>query len=309
MPTPRGAGAVIVATTLSIWLAFNLVGPDEACLWTPWLGALLVAVIGWLDDVHTLSSELRLGVHCSAAIVGILGTGTWRTVTISGVVNLSLGWFGFPFTLIWIVGLINAYNFMDGIDGIAGSQAVVAGAGWFILGVLWDAPTVAGLGLVLAASSLGFLIHNWHPASIFMGDVSSGFLGYMFAILPLMQNGDSSHSVTLLPGILLVWPFLFDTILTFVRRLKNGEDVLAPHRSHLYQRLVISGFSHQTVTLLYAGLAALGLIFVLVAQWQPVAYLAAITMVVFCSAFLVLFVHRRETANHANPRESSSPIR
>ena len=198
--------------------------------------------------------------------------------------------------------MINAYNFMDGIDGIAGSQAVVAGAGWFILGVLADVPAVAGLGLVLAASSIGFLIHNWHPASIFMGDVASGFLGYMFAILPLMQGGDNSHGATVLPGVLLVWPFLFDTILTFMRRLRNGEDVFAAHRSHLYQRLVISGLSHQTVTLLYAGLASLGLIFVLIAQWQPVAYLAAITMVVFCSVNLMLFVYKRETANHANLR-------
>ena len=96
---------------------------------------------------------------------------------------MSLGRLGLIITFLWIVGLTNAYNFMDGIDGIAGGQAVVAGLGWAGLGYLTDQPLIGLLGLLLAASSLGFLGHNWPPARIFMGDVGSAFLGFTFAVL------------------------------------------------------------------------------------------------------------------------------
>ena len=169
--------------------------------------------------------------------------------------TLTIGWLvGGIITFLWIVGLTNAYNFMDGIDGIAGGQAVVAGLGWATIGWLNNVPLVFALGLFICASSLGFLGHNWPPAHIFMGDVGSAFLGYTFAILPLLHNNATMPLV----GLLLVWPFVFDTVFTFVRRLLKGENVFSAHRSHLYQRLVIAGYSHQRVALTYIGLAAVG---------------------------------------------------
>ena len=147
---------------------------------------------------------------------------------------------------------------MDGIDGIAGGQAVVAGLGWAALGWLSDQPLVGILGILLAASSLGFLGHNWPPARIFMGDVGSAFLGFTFAVLAVAAAQRDARLA--LAGVLLVWPFIFDACFTFLRRLRNGENVFAAHRSHLYQRLVIAGYSHRTVTLLYIGLAAWGAI-------------------------------------------------
>jgi UDP-N-acetylmuramyl pentapeptide phosphotransferase/UDP-N-acetylglucosamine-1-phosphate transferase len=174
---------------------------------------------------------------------------------------LALGWFGLIMTFVWIVGLTNAYNFMDGIDGIAGGQAVVAGLGWTLLGWLDHQPLVAALGLLLAASSLGFLGHNWPPARIFMGDVGSAFLGFTLAVLPVVA---AQHNPRLAwAGVLLVWPFVFDAAFTFLRRLRKRENVFAAHRSHLYQRLVIAGYSHRFVTLLYIGLALAGAVLAL----------------------------------------------
>jgi UDP-N-acetylmuramyl pentapeptide phosphotransferase/UDP-N-acetylglucosamine-1-phosphate transferase len=161
---------------------------------------------------------------------------------------------------------------MDGIDGIAGGQAVLAGLGWAIIGTLIDLPFVGILGALLGAASLGFLFHNWPPALIFMGDVGSAFLGYSFACLAII--GASKDPPLAIAGVLLVWPFVFDTIFTFFRRLKNRENVFSAHRSHLYQRLVISGYSHRTVTLLYLGLDALGMLlavlFVIRSVWTNI---------------------------------------
>ena len=142
---------------------------------------------------------------------------------------------------------------MDGIDGIAGMQAVTAGIGWLIIGQMLGFETVAFYGGVIAFSSFGFLIHNWHPAKIFMGDVGSAFLGYTFAVLPLLTKNETADNFSLLPIIAvgLVFLFVLDTTLTFFRRILKREKIWQAHRSHIYQQLVISGFSHRSVTLFY----------------------------------------------------------
>ena len=257
-PTPRGGGLVIVIlVTIGLalaWLIYPLGSPVALVAYL--VGAWLVAGVSWLDDLHSLPTLVRFAVHGLAALLAILAFGYWRVVSIPLVGPLDLGWAGLPLTLAWMVGLTNAYNFMDGIDGIAGSQAVVAGVGWAILGGMLGQPLCAILGLLLAASSLGFLGHNWSPARIFMGDVGSAFLGYTFAVLPVITAQNNPRLV--LAGLLFVWPFVFDAAFTFLRRLRKRENVFAAHRSHLYQRLVIAGNHHRTVTLLYIGLAAAG---------------------------------------------------
>lgn len=163
---------------------------------------------------------------------------------------------------IWIVGALNIYNFMDGIDGIAGIQAVVAGVAWAIFGALLGAPYVAFVGAIVAAGALGFLTLNWPPAKIFMGDAGSTVLGYMFAVMPMLIVVEAKEAGgfdrALLAAALVLWPFLVDGTFTIFRRLRNRENILKAHRSHLYQRLVIAGKSHQQVTLVYGALAVVG---------------------------------------------------
>ena len=218
-------------------------------------GSCLMAAVGLVDDLRSLPNTVRFVFQSISALIFCLGFGWWEGLRVPGFVELSLGWLGFPVTFLWIVGFTNAFNFMDGIDGIAVAQCVVAGLGWAILGILTEMSGPGILGALLAATTLGFLGHNWSPARIFMGDAGSMFLGYNLACLAVMEPGVGSAS---LAGVLFVWPFIFDTVFTFFRRLKNGENVFAAHRSHLYQRLVITGLSHRAVSLLYAGLAALG---------------------------------------------------
>jgi UDP-N-acetylmuramyl pentapeptide phosphotransferase/UDP-N-acetylglucosamine-1-phosphate transferase len=157
---------------------------------------------------------------------------------------------------LWIVGLVNAYNFMDGIDGLAGGQAIVAASGWVLVGILTGQPALTGAACVLAAACAAFLRFNWSPARVFMGDVGSAFLGFAFAVLPLSTPSPVRF---VLAGACFMWPFLFDTCFTLIRRLLRRENVLQAHRSHLYQRLIGTGVSHAHVTSVYLMLAALGL--------------------------------------------------
>jgi UDP-N-acetylmuramyl pentapeptide phosphotransferase/UDP-N-acetylglucosamine-1-phosphate transferase len=208
-----------------------------------------------------------------------------------------LGWLGIPLTLAWIVGLTNAYNFMDGIDGIAAGQAIVAGIGWLILGNMLGEPRFAALGLAVAASSLGFLVHNRPPAKIFMGDVGSAFLGFTFAFMTVWCSQKSPNGVWFAElSVLFLWPFAFDSILTFFRRLCKRENVFAAHRSHLYQRLVQSGMTHGQVSGVYTALAAVGLLPLAAdyAGWNSAAWCLTALLLVFCAG-LWLFTALRET--------------
>jgi UDP-N-acetylmuramyl pentapeptide phosphotransferase/UDP-N-acetylglucosamine-1-phosphate transferase len=148
---------------------------------------------------------------------------------------------------------------MDGIDGIAGAQAAVAGSAWAAYGIWSGDVSAYTLGGIIAFGALGFLLHNWSPASVFMGDVGSAFLGYTLAALPLLEQMNEPGKGPLLfaAAVSFVWLFIFDTAFTLVRRSLKKEKVWVAHRKHLYQRLVIAGWGHAAVSLLYAGVALL----------------------------------------------------
>lgn len=256
-PTPRGGGIAITLLTIIGFAALasrSHAAPLEAVAGFTTAG-LLISVTSLIDDVRSLSVRGRFAAHVIGAVITITTCGYISSIGFADR-SLYLGIGGTALTLIWIVGLTNAYNFMDGIDGMAGGQALVAGAGWAILGALANEPAIMICAVLIAATSLGFLAHNWPPARIFMGDVGSAFLGFSFATLPLLsQHGEARF---ILPAALFVWPFLFDTTLTFIRRLSRRENVFAAHRSHLYQRLNVAGYSHGWISTLYVLLATGG---------------------------------------------------
>jgi UDP-N-acetylmuramyl pentapeptide phosphotransferase/UDP-N-acetylglucosamine-1-phosphate transferase len=190
-PTPRGGGLIVVAVTLFCGSVLAAISAAPS-LWDGYLpyagGALLVAAVSWVDDLRSLPSSIRLSVHFLGAAVPIAGLGYWRIVELPLWGSVNLGWWGAIVSAVWIIGLTNAYNFMDGTDGIASGQAIVAGLGWALLGWTAGIPLIAGLGLLIAGSSMGFLFHNWPPARVFMGDIGSAFLGYTLAVLPLLYG-------------------------------------------------------------------------------------------------------------------------
>jgi UDP-N-acetylmuramyl pentapeptide phosphotransferase/UDP-N-acetylglucosamine-1-phosphate transferase len=221
----------------------------------PWwaafaVGAAAIAAVSWFDDVRRAGTLTRLGVHTLAAVALV--------ATVAGLAP------GSPFdhgviavaAVVWIVGVTNAYNFMDGVDGIAGAHAIVSGLGWMWFGWTTGHPLAAALGAVVAGAAAGFLPFNWQPARIFMGDVGAAPIGFTLAALVVVTGADGWSVAA--AGALCLWPFLFDTGHTLCRRLLRGENILQAHRSHLYQRLVRSGWSHRRTSTLYAACASAG---------------------------------------------------
>jgi len=257
IPTPRGGGLGIAAAGLLGWAIWAGV-PGAPARWG-WVGvsAAAIAAIGFADDLVSLSAKKRLLMQLGCSLFAVLCLGHFESVALPGA-QLRLGVAGSVLTMIWIAGLTNAFNFMDGIDGIAGTQGFVAALGCGAYGWLSGQPWVVGLCAALVGASIAFLRLNWQPARIFMGDVGSTFFGYALAVLPLALGAGAAHAERLPAfALLLVWPFVFDAGFTFLRRALRGENVLAAHRSHIYQRLVISGLRHSSVSLLYGMLATL----------------------------------------------------
>lgn len=298
MPTPRGGGlAIIVAILLVAPLAAASVEATTVTRYS--LLALMatlagIASISWLDDRTPLPARLRLCVHLAMALVMV-------GVCMGGATNVPLTWRAAltPVLVFWVVGVTNAYNFMDGIDGIAGSQAVICGMTWMIASVFLGAPVTAIVGVVLVAAALAFLRRNWSPAAIFMGDVGSASLGFLIATLPMLfaleVRTASARMVALFAAVLALWPFLFDTTFTLVQRIRRGERITEAHRSHLYQRLVITGASHGTVSTLYGGLALTGALVALLLAYAPRDGLLSIPIIPIQALYLVQRVRSRES--------------
>ena len=252
-PTPRGGGLVIVFVCL-IFYSIYCLSVTHSFLYGYVAGAILIALVSWLDDLYDVSFIWRIVVHSTAGVMVLLSSGGFAEVPFPNGMATTLYGTKFLLTWLWIVWLTNAYNFMDGIDGIAGMQAVTAGIGWLIVGAMLGFNDIGFYGGIIAFSGLGFLIHNRQPAKIFMGDVGSAFLGYTFAVMPFLTEfkNNVNYQYLLPVAVVLVLLFVSDTVLTLIRRLVRGEKFWQAHRSHLYQQMVISGYSHNAVTALYS---------------------------------------------------------
>ncbi len=241
-PTPRGGGLGILMGLAMGLLAAWLLGmpmPRTELL----IGAGLIAAVGFIDDKIGLSVVVRLLLQFVAAGLVVWRPGGLAWFPLPEPLNVSLGVLAVPVALVWIVGVTNLYNFLDGIDGHAGLQGAVAGLG---LALFHSGGFFPAMGMAIAGACVGFLAHNWHPAKIFMGDVGSATLGFILAALPFQMNeairGDGVFFVAI-----CLWFFLSDGVFTLVRRLARGERIWEAHRTHLYQRLVISGLRHDQV--------------------------------------------------------------
>jgi len=252
VPTPLGGGwGIVIPVIGALAWARSLGWLDLATAWGLAGGGVVVALIGWIDDRVGLSAWVRLLVQVAAAswLVGWLGGYDALNV---GVARLPIGPFGSALAVLAIVWCTNLYNFMDGIDGIAGLEAVCVGSMGGALLLMSGANGLALIALVTAAASAGFLVWNRPPARIFMGDVGSGFLGFLFAGLAIA--GDHAGAVPALVWVLLLGGFVSDATVVLLRRLAQRERWYSAHRTHLYQRLVQGGWSHGRVDRALIGL-------------------------------------------------------
>lgn len=245
-PTPRGGGIGIVLSFLSGLLLLEHFGKiSENLTIAIEGGGVLIAIIGWMDDIRSLPARWRFLIHALAAIFAIYWVGGISEISL-GTTRVFLGHLGYIFTFIGILWMINLYNFMDGIDGLAGGEALTLGvAGSFLL-VQSDAKDLSFVSWLLAGCSAGFLLLNWPPAKIFMGDVGSGFIGFCFSIIWI--ESAKVHSSYLWGWMILLSIFISDATFTLISRVLGKEKWYKAHKSHAYQRLVQLGWSHLRVT-------------------------------------------------------------
>lgn len=239
---PRGGGLVIVAALLLGLLLCTFFSGQSLFFGTLTLLMFSWATLSWVDDNRDLSPRLRLFIQLFLATITILAFG-W----VENILSIKLAWFGLALSLVGIVWMANLYNFMDGIDGLAGSQSVVASitlSFWFYIS---GASFLALLCLVLSASSYGFVLRNWRPAQIFMGDVGSITLGAFFGTLIII--GVSRYDMSVLSFVSLFAVFIVDASVTILRRASRGEKIWLPHRQHYYQRLATAGYDHSKIVL------------------------------------------------------------
>ncbi len=259
VPTPRGGGLAIVVVVMVATALQYLHGEiNSRIAVVVTVGGGLIALVGWVDDRHGVQAAARALAHFTAAIIAVYFIGTPDSI-VFGNRTLALGPIYQVLAVFGIVWLTNLFNFMDGIDGIAAGEATaVAAAGGVLLLAAGERGT-ATLAMMVGGASLGFLFWNWPPAKIFMGDVGSGFLGFVLAVIALASS--SSEAVFLEIWLLLLGVFVFDATVTLVRRL-GRERFYEAHRRHAYQRAVQSGFSHAQVALcvllMNVALAAIG---------------------------------------------------
>lgn len=232
-PTPRGGGVAIVVTFLALIVAMGLLGLIEQGLMAAALGAgLVVALLGFVDDRSSLPARWRFLGHAAAALWVLAWMGRIPPVPLFGKL-VDLSYAGPLLSFLYIVWMVNLFNFMDGIDGIASVEAITTTLGGALL--WWLAGTGSGwiAALVFACCVAGFLLWNWPPAKIFMGDAGSGFLGLMVALLSLW----CSQAVPTLfwSWFILIGCFMVDATTTLVRRVRRGERFFEAHRAHAYQ--------------------------------------------------------------------------
>lgn len=245
VPTPRGGGAAIVVTTClgttALWLAGSTGTVAVLAMAVP---GLAVAAVGFLDDRGHVSPGARLLVHFASAAWATWWFGGFASIEIASA-RIHLGPAGHVLAAIVIVWILNLFNFMDGIDGIAGSELVfVAAASAWLAGP----SSVAWLPLLLlAAAGAGFLAFNWPPARIFMGDVGSGFIGFALASLAFVAHAEGTLSIW--ASVTLMGVFVADATVTLLVRLARGDSVVQAHRTHAYQRLSQRWRGHRPVTL------------------------------------------------------------
>ncbi len=239
-PTPRGGGLGVVPVVVAAWAAVLAFGPAVPGLPLVLIAAALLAVVSWLDDLRGLPPAYRLVAQAAAVAMGLAGLPS-DALVFGGIAPLPLDRLAAGILWLWFV---NLFNFRDGIDGISGVELASVGGGLALVAtIVGNLDGLALLALALVGGAAGFLVWNWHPARVFLGDVGSVPLGYLCGwLLVLAALSGLWWAVAILPLY-----YLTDATVTLLRRLVRGERIWEAHREHIYQRAVQGGLSHGQV--------------------------------------------------------------
>lgn len=248
---PRLGGLSIF---LSFLIGFMIFLPDTMTAWPVLIGAILITATGVLDDLFELTPKAKLAGQLLAAGVTVLGGIKLEFVTMPFTdERIEFGYLAIPITIIWIVAITNAINLIDGLDGLAAGVTAIALLTISGLAVTMGNPLLALIGFMVFGSTLGFLVFNFYPAKIFMGDTGALFLGYMISVLSIMGLFKNVAIFSLIVPIIILGVPILDTVFAIIRRIVQKKPISAPDKFHLHHCLLRLGFTHrQTVILIYA---------------------------------------------------------
>lgn len=299
-PTPLLGGlAIYISFIITIVLKEGSLKNSE---WGIVIGATIIIIGGILDDINELKPLTKLMFQLAAAVCliasGVKISGLTNPFSgIDGTVNIS--WLYIPFTLFWVIGITNALNLIDGLDGLAAGVALISTITILVIALLHNRPEAAILTSILGGAILGFLPYNFNPASIFMGDTGAQLLGFLLAAISMEGTIKSATAFAISVPILALGLPIYDTLFAMIRRKVNGKPISQGDRGHLHHRLLDLGLTQrQAVIIMYLISAVLGGIAIIAMQVSTVrSYFlmtAVITIIVFIAWKMGFFKHKEE---------------
>jgi len=271
MPTMGGL-AIFIAFNFSTFVLLREQFPTHE-LFSVFLAECIIILTGIIDDIRELSPKAKLaGILAAALVIYFLAGIRMNEVTLPFIGSFQLGWWSLPITIIWIIAITNAVNLIDGLDGLATGVSIIA---LFTMGIMayfflnMTNVYVAIWIFAMVAALIGFLPHNFHPASIFLGDTGSLFIGFMMAVFSLKGLKNVTFVTLLMPVVIMGVP-ITDTVYAILRRLLNKKPIMQADKHHLHHRLMQLGLSHRQTVLVIYGLS---LVFAFISLLYPLSTL------------------------------------
>ena len=260
-PIPRMGGLAIFLGFMAAVLLFVPLDTERQGML---LGAVIIVVLGMLDDRFALPAMPKFVVQIIAAVVAVIAGNRIDVLSNPNIFSANpvwkLGWLAYPVTVVWIVAITNSVNFIDGLDGLACGVSTISAATMLVIALLVSEQDVAVMMAALVGACVGFLPYNFNPAKIFMGDTGSTFLGYIMAVVSVQGMFKMYNIISFVVPFLMLGLPIFDECFAIIRRLMRGQSPMAPDRGHVHHRLIDMGFSQkQAVGVLYVISAILGL--------------------------------------------------
>ena len=307
-PIPRLGGlAIFFAFMLSVLLFVEIDQQLRGIL----LGSVIIVILGVLDDIYTLKAVPKFLVQIFAAVVVVLHGCTIQFLSNPNVFSAStyvnLGWIQYPLTVIWIVAITNAVNFIDGLDGLAVGVSAISTASQLVIALLVAEGNIAVILAALLGACLGFIPYNLNPAKIFMGDTGSTFLGFIMACLSILGLFKLYAVISFAVPFLILGVPIFDICFAVTHRLAKGQNPMQPDRGHIHHRIIDMGFTQkQSVAITYMLTAILGLCAVVLTtsgEMRALVLIGSILLVGGIGVTMIFGKHR----HHAAQQEDQLP--
>ena len=309
VPIPRLGGlAIFIGFMISVFLFVNIRG--DRAMQSILMGAVVIVVLGVLDDIMSLRALPKFLVQIAAAAVAVYHGCTIQFISnpnvFSEVSYLNLGWLSVPVTIIWIVAITNAVNFIDGLDGLAVGVSAISTAALLVVALMVGERNIVVILAALLGACLGFIPYNRNPAKIFMGDTGATFLGYILATLSIQGLFKLYAIISFAVPFLILGIPIFDICFAFLRRIAKGQNPMVADRGHVHHRLIDMGFNQkQAVAISYMLTAILGLAAVLLTSSGELRALILIGAIIIVGAIGLRIIFKRP----ANPQVGQQEIK